>query len=487
MPGITPDLLFPAEAGQRALARELYALVESLPIISPHGHIDPALLAEDTPFPDPARLLIVPDHYLTRMLLSQGVPPAQLGVPTRDGDPVETDGRTIWRRFAAHWHLFRGTPSRLWLEQTFRTVFDIDLRLGPDTADEIYDRMAAKLAEPEFRPRALFERFRIEVLATTESPLDDLGRHAKLAADGWGGPGGRVITTFRPDNVVDMEFEGWAENVAWLGELAGEDTGTYPGYLAALRRRREAFVAAGATSSDHGHPTARTLRLSDAEAAQLFDRGMRGRADAADAEAFRAHMLVEFARMSIDDGLVMQLHPGSVRNHNRWLYATHGRDVGGDIPQATEYLHALTPLLDAYGNDPRLRVVVYTLDEYTFTRELAPLAGGYAALYLGAPWWFLDAPEVLRRFREAVTETAGFYNTAGFVDDTRAFCSIPVRHDVARRIDAGFLARLVAEHRLPLDEAAETIVDLAYHLPKKVFRIGEPLAPTAPTSEGSAQ
>jgi glucuronate isomerase len=311
------------------------------------------------------------------------------------------------------------------------------------------------------------------VLATTESPLDDLSRHAKLAADGWGGPGGRVITTFRPDNVVDLEFDDWAGSVARLGELTGHDTGGYPGYLDALRDRRQAFIAAGATSSDHGHLTARTVALSDADAAAIFERGLRGTASAADAETFRGHMLMEFARMSIDDGLVMQIHPGAVRNHNRWLYDAHGRDVGGDIPQATEYLHALTPLLDAYGNDPRLRVVLYTLDEYTYTRELAPIAGGYAAVYLGAPWWFLDSPEGLRRFRESVTETAGFYNTAGFVDDTRAFCSIPVRHDVARRVDAAFLARLVAEDRLPLDEAAETIVDLAYHLPKKVFRLDE--------------
>ena len=466
-----PDLLFPAEPSQRAIARELYGHVKDLPLISPHGHVDPAILANDTPFPDPARLIVVPDHYLTRMLLSQGVPPSKLGVPTVNGDPVCVDGREIWRTFAAHWHLFRGTPSRLWLEKTLAEVFGITTTLGPDTADEIYDEISARLAEPDFRPRALFERFNIEVLATTESPLDDLVHHAKLAADGWGGPGGRVITTFRPDNVVDMQWPGWAERVAKLGEMTGEDTGTYTGYLAALRQRRAAAIAAGATSSDHGHPTAATLVLDRSEAEALFTRGLRGEATDADAEAFRAHMLVEFARMSIEDGLVMQLHPGAVRNHNRWLYETHGRDVGGDIPQATDYVHALAPLLQEYGNDPRFRLVVYTLDETTFTRELAPLAGGYAAMYIGAPWWFLDSPEVLRRFREAVTETAGFYNTAGFVDDTRAFCSIPVRHDVARRVDAAFLARLVTEHRMSLDEAAQTIVDLAYHIPRRVFRL----------------
>jgi glucuronate isomerase len=465
------DLLFAAEASQRDLAGRLYALVQDLPLISPHGHVDPGLLADDEPFDDPARLLIVPDHYLTRMLLSQGIPPERLGVPSRDGTPVEEDPRAIWRLFAENWYLFRGTPSRLWLERTFDTVFGVTTPLNADTADEVYDAVAARLAEPAFRPRALFERFNIEVLATTESPLDDLSRHAKLAADGWGGPGGRVITTFRPDDVVDMEFDGWAGNVARLGEVAGEDTGTYRGYLEALRSRRQAFIVAGATSSDHGHLTARTVALSRAEATALFERGLAGTATAADAETFRAHMLMEFARMSIEDGLVLQLHPGAVRNHNRNLYARHGRDVGGDIPQATEYVHALAPLLEAYGNDPRLRVVLYTLDEDTFSRELAPLAGGYAALFLGAPWWFLDAPDALRRFREAVTETAGFYNTAGFVDDTRAFCSIPVRHEVARRTDAAYLARLVAEGRLPYAEAAETIADLAYHLPKKVFKL----------------
>ncbi|MEU8239925.1 glucuronate isomerase [Actinoplanes missouriensis] len=460
--------LFPSDPAQRQIAGELYRHVRDLPLISPHGHVDPALLADDTPFPDPARLFVVPDHYVTRMLASQGIPQSRLGVPSIDGSPVETDGRAIWRLLAENWHLFRGTPSRLWTEKVFREVFGVEKRLGKETADAVYDEISAKLGQAEYRPRALFTRFNIEVLATTESPLDELTAHAKLAADGWGD---RVITTFRPDNLVDPEWPGWPDRVAALGALTGTDVGTYAGFLNALRARREVFVAAGATSSDHGHPTAATLVLDDGEAAVLYRKALGGGADARDAEAFRAHMLTEFARMSLDDGLVMQLHPGSVRNHDGALHRRHGRDVGGDIPSATDYVHGLRPLLDAYGHDPRLRIVLYTLDETTFTRELAPLAGGYPALYLGAPWWFLDSPEGLRRFREAVTESAGFYNTAGFADDTRAFCSIPARHDVARRIDAGFLARLVAEDRLPLDEAAETIADLAYHLPKRVFRL----------------
>jgi glucuronate isomerase len=468
---VTSDVLFPSDPTRRAIARELYGHARDLPLVCPHGHVDPALLAEDAPFGDPARLIIVPDHYLTRMLLSQGIPPSALGVPTRTGEPSETDGRAIWRTFAAHWHLFRGTPSRLWLEQILTEVFGITTPLRADTADLVYDELVARLAEPAFRPRALFDRFNIEVLTTTESPLDDLRHHAKLAADGWGGPGGRVIPTFRPDDVVDMDLAGWPERVAQLGELTGEDVRTYKGYLAALEQRRAAFAAAGATATDHGHPSARTLSLDTAAAARLFERGLRGTAGAEDAEAFRAHMLVEFARMSVEDGLVMQLHPGALRDHNPWLHATFGRDAGGDIPSPTDYVRGLKPLLDRFGNEPRLRLVLFTLDETTFTRELAPLAGGYPAVLLGAPWWFLDSPEGMRRYREAVTETAGFYNTVGFTDDTRAFCSIPVRHDVARRVDAAFLARLVAEGRLPLDEAAETIVDLAYRLPKRVYRL----------------
>jgi glucuronate isomerase len=469
-----PDLLFPAEPRQREVARTLYQQAAHRPIISPHGHVDPWLLADDRAFPDPAQLLIVPDHYINRMLYSQGVPLERLGVRRLDGAAVETDGRTIWRTFVDHWPRLRGTPSRLWLELTLREIFEIDTPLRPENADAVYDRLSERLAEPGFRPRALFERFGIEVLATTESAVDDLAAHAKLAADGWGGPGGRVITTFRPDDVVDPESTGWGQRLDRLAELTGSDTTTYAGYLAAVRARRAAFQAAGARSSDHGHPTAFTADLDEAAASALFCRLRAAEqasdtVDPADAELFRGHMLVRFAEMSVEDGLVMQLHPGAVRNHNTDLFARHGRDVGGDVPRATEYTQALRPLLDRFGNEPRLRLVLYTLDETAFSRELAPLAGGYPAVYLGAPWWFLDTPDGLRRFREAVTDTAGFANTAGFVDDTRAFCSIPVRHQVARRVDAAYLARLVVEGRLGLDEAAETIVDLAYHLPKRVF------------------
>jgi glucuronate isomerase len=468
--GPREGLLFPAEPRQREVSQVLYAHAAHLPIISPHGHVDPWLLADDRSFPDPAQLLIVPDHYINRMLYSQGVPLYRLGVRRRDGGAVETDGRTIWRTFAAQWPLLRATPSRLWLELTLSEIFGIETPLSLETADEVYDALAERLAEPAFRPRALFERFNIELLATTESALDDLAAHAKLAADGWNR---RVVTTFRPDDIVDAEWPGWHARLDRLAELTGEDTTSYTGYLLAVRSRRAAFRAAGARSSDHGHPTAFTADLTEAEAAALFARlrTRSGPVEPTDAELFRGHMLVQFAEMSVEDGMVMQLHPGAERNHNSELHEAYGRDVGGDVPRATEYTNALRALLDRFGNEPRLRLVLYTLDETAFSRELAPLAGGYPAVYLGAPWWFLDSPDGLRRFRESVTDTAGFANTAGFVDDTRAFCSIPVRHQVARRVDAAYLARLVVEGRLSEDDAAETIADLAYHLPKRVFRL----------------
>ncbi len=488
------DRLFPADPATRAIARELYAEVRDLPLISPHGHVDPALLADDAPLPDPAALFVAPDHYLTRMLYSQGVSPRRLGVPDRDGR-VQAAPREAWRTFCEHWYLFRGTPSRLWLEQSLAAIFGVTQPLGPGTADAVYDELTARIAEPAYRPRALLRRFGIEVLATTDSPLDSLEHHARLAAapgatdSPHGGPPPpvppgprppvppRVIPTFRPDPVTDPDRPGWAADVARLGELTGADTGSYAGYLDALARRREDFRRAGATATDHGTPTAQTADLDPADAARLYGRLLRDAArdgpDPDDAELFRAQMLTESARMSVDDGLVMQVHPGALRDHSRYLYANFGPDSGGDIPVPTGYTRALRPLLDRFGDDPRLRLVLFTLDESAYSRELAPLAGLYPAVYLGPAWWFYDSPEGMRRYRELTTETAGFYNTVGFTDDTRAFPSIPVRHDVARRVDCGFLARLVAEHRLPADEAAEVARDLAYRLPKHAYRLDE--------------
>jgi len=462
------DRLFPADPSTRPIARRLYAAVRDLPIVSPHGHTDPAWFAADEPFADPASLLVVPDHYLLRMMYSQGVPLERLGVPRLDGGPVETDPRRIWRTVAEHWHLYRGTPTRMWWEYALERVFGVTERLAPATADAIYDRIADCLARPEFRPRALYERFNIEVLATTEGPLDTLEHHKAIRASGWTG---RVVTTFRPDPVLDPDTPGFRANLEALGAMTGEDALSWSGYRAALRRRRQDFMACGATATDHGHPTAATADLDPGAAAALFDRVVSGRSDAADAELFRAQMLTEMARMSLEDGLVMQIHPGVHRNHNAWMHRTFGPHHGDDIPVRGEFVAALKPLLDRFGNERDLTVIVFTLDESTYARELAPLAGHYPALRLGPAWWFHDSPEGMLRYRERMTETAGFHNTVGFNDDTRAFPSIPARHDVARRVDCAFLARLVAEHRLDEDEAAELAVDLAYTLAKKAYRL----------------
>jgi glucuronate isomerase len=463
-----PDRLFPADHATRVLARELHGSVADLPIISPHGHCDPAWFAENASFPNPAELLITPDHYVFRMLHSAGVPLEEMGIRPLDGGPYETDPRPIWRRFAEHYHLFRGAPSRLWLDWVFAKVFHLEQRLSADTADQYYDAIEAALATDAFRPRALFNRFNIEVLATTENPLDPLAHHAAIRNSGWAG---RVITAFRPDNVLDPEQPNFRTDLARLGEITGEDVSGYNGYLRALENRRAHFRAAGATSTDHGHPTAATFDLNPHEAESVFARVAHGPATPADAELFRGHMLMQMARMSLDDGMVMQIHPGVTRNHDAAVLRRFGRDMGADIPSATEYVQALKPLLNRYGADPRLTLIVFTLDETAYSRELAPLAGFYPAMKLGPPWWFHDSPEGMRRFREQATETAGFYNTVGFNDDTRAFLSIPARHDVARRMDCAFLARLVVEHTLERDEAHELARGLAYDIAKAAYKL----------------
>jgi glucuronate isomerase len=465
---LNPDRLFPPDPTVRGLARALHASVADLPILSPHGHCDPAWFSTDAPFADPASLLITPDHYVFRMIHSAGVPLESLGVERLDGGWIERDPRRIWRRFAEHYHRFRGTPSRLWLDWVFAEVFGMTERLGPETADLYYDAVAAALQTPELRPRALFERFRIEALATTEGATDSLEHHRAIRASGWSG---RVVPTFRPDGVLDPEQPDFRRNLAALGEMTGEDTESYRGYIHALETRRAAFREMGATATDHGHPTAASAELVGARAEALFHAVVHGAFTPAEAERFRAHMLMEMARMAVDDGLVMQLHPGVVRNHDPATLARFGRDKGADIPAPTDFVHALRPLLNRFGSEPNFTLVVFTVDETAYSRELAPLAGFYPGLKLGAPWWFHDSPEGASRFREQAMETAGFHNTVGFTDDTRAFLSVPARHDLARRMDCARLATMVADHRLEMDEAAELAHDLAYRLAKTAYRL----------------
>ena len=467
---LNPQRLFSSCPIQRDIATGLYLAVKDLPIISPHGHTDPRWFADNDAFENPTALLLQPDHYLLRMLYSQGIDLATLGIHASTGAPVETDPEKVWQLFADHYGLFRGTPTRLWMDHVMAEVFNIDQRLDGDSAADIYRHIDAQLKTAEFRPRALFERFNIEVIATTESPLDPLAAHQKLRDDPWPG---RIITTFRPDPVVDPEYENFSANIEQLASLSGENCDSYKGYLRALRERRSFFKSLGATASDHGHPCAHTADLPESTCEQLYQRALAGTITATEAEQFRGQLLTEMALMSLEDGLVMQLHPGVYRNHNPSLFEHYGRDKGADIPLPGEFVRQLKPLLDRVGNRSDFTLILFTLDETTYSRELAPLAGHYPAVKLGPPWWFHDSPEGMLRYRQQITETAGFYNTVGFNDDTRAFLSIPARHDVARRMDARFLAQLVAEHRLELDEAEVLIQDLSYHLAKQAYRLQE--------------
>ena len=465
---LSPDRCFSPEPAQRKLARELYDEVAALPLVCPHGHVPPELLADpDARFGSPAELFVIPDHYVTRMLYSQGVALEQLGVPTLDGTPVETDHRAIWRRFAEHFYLFRGTPSGLWLKSELLEVFGIEKPLNAANADVIYDALTDKLAQPEFTPRALFKRFNIEVLCTTDAATSPLAAHKSLHAEGWT----NVRPTFRPDALLNLTAEGWQGDLEALGELTGLEITGYKDFIAALTLRREAFKALGAVATDHAALTPHTERLSGGEAAALFERAQAGRVTDDDTERFTAHMLMEFARMSCDDRLVMQLHVGSLRNHNPAVLERFGLDQGADIPLRTEWTRALKPLLNAYGDTPGYRLILFTLDESSYSRELAPLAGHYPALRLGPPWWFFDSVGGIERYLDAVVETAGIYNLAGFNDDTRAFVSVPARHDVWRRVSCNWLAGETVKGLLDEQEAAEMAWELAYGLAKRAYNL----------------
>lgn len=462
-----PDRLLPADPATRGVARELYDAVRDAPIISPHGHVPARWLAEDVAFPDPTALLITPDHYLTRLLHARGVPLTDLGVGVQDPTPEQS--RAAFRLLCRHWPAFRGTPVKLWLEQVLVEVLGVGLVPSEATADDLYDAVADRVAEPGFRPRALYDRFRLDVLATTDDPCDDLRHHAALRADpAWHG---RVVPTFRPDRYLEAGVPGWSDRLDALAEAAGTDTGDLAGWVEAMQRRRAYFAEHGAVSSDHGHRDARMAPLTPADGERLYAAARAGRATPAQAEVLRQGLLFEMARMASEDGLVMTLHPGVSRDHHAPSRARLGTDIGADIPVRVEVTEALRPVLNAFGTHPGFQLVVFTIDETTFSRELAPLAGFYPSLYVGAPWWFLDAPDAMARYRAAVTETAGFTKTSGFVDDTRAYLSVPARHDTSRRTDAAHLARLVTEHRLTLDEAHDTARALVSTIPREAFRL----------------
>jgi glucuronate isomerase len=463
------DRYFDPDPAQRRVALELYKSVAGLPILSPHGHVDPRLLAdENASFGTPADLLIVPDHYVFRMLYSQGISLETLGLPRKDRGPVEKDHRKVWQIFADHFYLFRGTPTGIWLTDELHSVFGVKEKLTGKTAQSIYDHIEARLKEPEFRPRALFKRFNIEVMCTTDGAADPLVHHEAIRQSQWDG---NVRPTFRPDSVTNLLHPAWRENIHALSAVSGIDVHSYSTLIEALENRRAFFKSMGATATDHAAETAYTTELGASEAEAIFQRALSGKATADDATRFNAHMIMEFARMSIEDGLVMQFHVGSIRNHNDLIFRGFGPDMGADIPEASEFTKNLRPLLNKYGNDPRLTLILFNLDESTYSRELAPLAGHYPAVKLGPPWWFHDSINGMKRYLDRVMETAGLHNTAGFNDDTRAFPSIPARHDLWRRVSANWIAGLVVRGIVDLEEAHEMAMDMAYRLAKKAYKL----------------
>ena len=466
---LNEDRFFDSDPAVRRAARAVYEETRALPLICPHGHVDPALLSRNEQFPEPTALLVVPDHYIFRMLYSQGISLDTLGIPHRDGKASQTDPREVWQILGSNWHLFRGTPTGAWLEHELYDLFGIREKLDANTALDIYDQISDCLRTPEFRPRSLFERFNIELLATTDAATDPLAEHVAIQESGWDG---RVIPTFRPDAVYRIAAPEWKAEIDALAGISEIDIDGYEAFIRALEDRRAHFRSLGATATDHAVVEPCTERLSDADAAKLFARALAGSANLDDQRRFEAHMLMESARMSVEDGMVMQLHPGAFRDHNTVVFERFGRDKGADIPVATEFTRNLRHLLEAYGNDVRLTLVLFTLDESAYARELAPLAGHYPALKLGPPWWFHDSIEGMIRFRSSVTETAGIYNTAGFNDDTRAFCSIPARHDLSRRVDANWLGGLVARHVIDLSDAREMGRALAYDLARDTYKVG---------------
>ena len=459
------NALLPADERLRELARDLYEDVADAPIISPHGHVDPALLLRDEPFPDPAELLLTRDHYITRLLFASGASFADFG---RDPQQASAPARGLAR---ARLEL---APLRRHRERILARVRARDAVPRARTNCRRRTPMRYTTASwpcstsREFRPRALFTQFGIEVLATTDDPLDDLEVHRLLAGE----PGAhRSRAADLPPRRLPRP-----RRCGLLGSRAdsardhrtGRDIRRLP---RALEDRRAHFVSRGAVSADHGVYEPFTAELSSADAERLFRGAREGVLDPDAQRLFRGHMLFQMARMSVDDGLVMTVHPGVRRNHHTALFDRFGPDAGHDIPVRVEYTENLRPLLNAFGTAPGFHLVLFAIDETVYSREVAPLAGFYPSVYIGAPWWFLDAPDAALRFRSAVTETAGFYRSSGFIDDTRAFLSIPARHDMSRRMDASFLARLVAEERVSMPTARRIARDLVDAIPREVFKL----------------
>lgn len=459
---VPETFLFDPEPAVRETALELFAQTKSLGLICPHGHIAPSLLAEPgARFLHPTDLLIRFDHYIFRLLYSQGIALESLGVGVAEGeyDPIKA-----WEVFCQNFHLFDGTPTGLWLRLELTQLFGVTEKPSAKNARALYALIQAALDTPAFTPRALFKRFRVEVLATTDAPEDDLNLHLRAQRDGY-----RVVPTFRPDGVLQVLRPDWRARLGRLEAVSNRSIESYADLLEALKERRQAFKRAGATATDHSAAHVRIERLPDGEAERLFGLALKGEINPEEAERLEAHALFDQARLSAEvDGLTMQLHLGVTRNHNRALFERLGSDMGADIPHAVDWTRGLQPLLNEFGNSP-LCLILFTLDESTYSRELAPIAGHYPGVRLGAPWWYFDSVLGMERYLDAVSETATLYNTAGFNDDTRAFASIPARHEVWRRVVANWLARKVHRNILDVEGASRLMRLSAYNLAVQAY------------------
>lgn len=453
--------ILPNDPQTKVLATRLYELIADLPIISPHGHVDPELLAKNEPFGNPTELFILKDHYVTRLLHSVGV---DLSDIYKSSDP-----RKVWSIFYENYHVFSGTSSGYWFEETLRSIFAIKDLPSTENANRHYDLIASNLLEPAFLPKALAKRFNIEILATTDDPIDNLEYHREISKDSSFET--KVVPTFRPDRYLDPRSIGWKENIEKLLAVVNLKENNYKNFISALEDRRQYFKQHGAFSSDHGVFEPYTCILDEKVASEIYQSALIGTASENELRDFAGHMLVEMARMATVDGLVMTIHAGVVRNHHEDTLKAFGPDTGHDLPVTCEWVQNLRPLLNAYGLSKNLKVVLFSLDETNWSREIAPLASFYPSVFIGAPWWFLDAPEAIQRFRASTVDIAGFYKGSGFIDDTRAFLSIPARHDLARRSDSAYLAKMVSEGRITFEQALKISVDLVTTIPRKAFNL----------------
>ncbi|MEN9954281.1 MAG: hypothetical protein RL028_883 [Actinomycetota bacterium] len=449
-----------------AIALELYGEIRDLPIISPHGHVDPNLFVRNEKFESPTDLFIYHDHYITRLLHADGVSMVELRKPQSDADL--SHAKNAWLKFFERWAMFAGTASGYWFQESLQTVFGITQEPSAENALAIFEQIALELARDEMSPIELLKSFNIEFLATTDDPCDDLAAHSILNGDA--GLATRFAPTFRPDFYIDPRTEDWLERVQRICTMTSQLV-NHKGLVEALWLRRVFFKSQGAVSVDIGAATAFTTVLPTADAEALFEKAKAGTISEAEALLYRGNMITEMVRMSCEDELVITLHVGVHRNHSAPTLEKFGRDTGHDLPIQAEFVQNLKPVLDLYGLHPNLTLILFSLDESTWGREIAPLASFYPSVRIGAPWWFLDAPDSATRFREATVEIAGFYRGSGFIDDTRAFLSIPARHDMARKVEAAFLAKLVTQGRISIETARKIVTDIVVAIPKRAFKL----------------